>query len=96
MEKITFAADWRDKLASRARSRADRKRAEIRKKLENEMVWRTKQQRKNQHGVEKISSMEKERAQMPEWLRRAMAELQVGLICFCLDFVQRVVLDYEV
>ena len=65
-----------------------RERTEIRKKLEDETNRRTKEQNNNQHVVEKISNLEKERAQLAdrlkkeqetvEKLKKTVAELQVA------------------
>ena len=50
--RITQAADWREKLASKASRKGDQEMAEIRKKLEIEMICRTKEENNNQHMVE--------------------------------------------
>ena len=66
----------------------EQERTEIRKKLEDETNRRTKEQNNNQHVVEKISNLEKERAQLAERLKKeqesveklkkTVAELQVA------------------
>ena len=70
------------------RRKAEQDRAEIRKKLDDEINRRTKEQNNNQHVVEKISGLEKERAQLAERLKKeqesveklkkSVAELQVA------------------
>ena len=70
------------------RRKAEQERTEIRKKLDDEINKRTKEQNNNQHVVEKISNLEKERSQMAERLKKeqenveklkkSVAELQVA------------------
>ena len=71
-----------------SRRKAEQERTEIRKKLEDETNRRTKEQNNNQHVVEKISNLEKERSQLAdrlkkeqetvEKLKKTVAELQVA------------------
>merc|ERR1719507_2678622 len=70
------------------RRKAEQERTEIRKKLDDEINKRTKEQNNNQHVVEKISNLEKERSQLAERLKKeqenveklkkSVAELQVA------------------
>ena len=70
------------------RRKAEQERTEIRKKLDDEINKRTKEQNNNQHVVEKISNLEKERNQLAERLKKeqenveklkkTVAELQVA------------------
>ena len=70
------------------RRKAEQERTEIRKKLDDEINRRTKEQNNNQHVVEKISNLEKERNQLQdrlkkeqetvEKLKKSVAELQVA------------------
>ena len=71
--RITLVADWREKMPSKASRKEEEERAEIKKKLEIEMIWRTKEQKSKQHMVENISSLEKERTQLADWVKRTMA-----------------------
>merc|ERR1719412_1444655 len=71
-----------------ARRKAEQDRTEIKKKLDDEINRRTKEQNNNQHVVEKISNLEKERTQLAERLKKeqenveklkkSVAELQVA------------------
>ena len=76
--RSTLATDRREKLASRTRRKADKKRADIRKEIEDEMNRITKGHTNYKRVVEKISSLEKERAQQAEWLQKAKVKLQVA------------------
>ena len=68
--------------------KAEQERTEMRKKLDGEINRRTKEQNNNQHLVEKISNLEKERGQLAERLekeqenveklKKSVAELQVA------------------
>ena len=70
------------------RRKAEQERTEMRKKLDDEINRRTKEQNNNQHVVEKISNLEKERGQLAERLKKeqenveklkkSVAELQVA------------------
>ena len=68
--------------------RVEQERTEMRKKLDGEINTRTKEQNSNQHVVENISNLEKERGKLPERLnkeqenveklKKSVAELQVA------------------
>ena len=73
------------------RRKVEAERTELRKKLEDETNRRTKEQNNNNHVVEKINSLERERSQLHdklkkeqenvEKLKKTIAELQVKVLC---------------
>ena len=55
-----------------ARKRAEAEKSEIRKRLEDEMNKRTREQNNNHHVAEKIANLEREKREMSEKMKKEM------------------------